>query len=181
MDSTPAAVSRKLIADLVTHVTGLSRSNKSQTYKQVLGRAIATATDSRYRPADSDDVRERLDGLVEKYSVRARDDLADELAERIQFIFPVRTEAVLSVLAMLLHLAQASAMDKPVSGLITNYHVGTKEEIKWDDIIKDDPLEGEHWRNWELGSSDISSEDEDRDDVKTEPCESKENNATLVN
>ncbi|KAK9326190.1 hypothetical protein V1517DRAFT_349963 [Lipomyces orientalis] len=194
MDSTPAAVSRRLIADLVTHVTGLSRSNKSQTYKQVLGRAIATATDARYRPPDSDDVRERLDGsvqfntdlivwyrLVEKCSVRARDDLADALAERIQLIFPVRTEPVLSVLAMLLHLAQASALDKPVSELITNYHVETKEEIKWDDIIKDDPLEGEHWRNWEPGSSDISSEDEDRHDVKNEPCESKENDATLVN
>ncbi|KAK9339063.1 hypothetical protein V1521DRAFT_164984 [Lipomyces starkeyi] len=161
MESTLANVSRRLIADLVTQITGLSRSNSPQTYNQVLRRAIATATDSRYRPADRDDVRERLDGLVEKCSVLARDDLADALAERIQLIFPVQNESVLSVLAMLLHLAQASALDKPVPQVITNYHLEPKEEIKWEDIIKDDPLEGEHWKNWEPGSSDLSSEDDE--------------------
>ncbi|ODQ72060.1 hypothetical protein LIPSTDRAFT_64259 [Lipomyces starkeyi NRRL Y-11557] len=169
MESTLANVSRRLIADLVTQITGLSRSSP-QTYNQVLRRAIATATDSRYRPADRDDVRERLDGrntdgahirLVEKCSVLARDDLADALAERIQLIFPVQNESVLSVLAMLLHLAQASALDKPVPQVITNYHLEPKEEIKWEDIIKDDPLEGEHWKNWEPGSSDLSSEDDE--------------------
>ncbi|KAK9362333.1 hypothetical protein V1504DRAFT_490598 [Lipomyces starkeyi] len=161
MESTPANVSRRLIAELVTQITDLPRSNSPQTYNQVLRRAIATATDSRYRPADRDDVRERLDGLVEKCSVRARDDLADALAERIQLIFPVQNESVLSVLAMLLHLAQASALDKPVPQVITNYHLQPKEEIKWEDIIKDDPLEGDHWKNWEPGSSDLSSEDDE--------------------
>ncbi|KAK9317668.1 hypothetical protein V1524DRAFT_445069 [Lipomyces starkeyi] len=161
MESTPANVSRRLIAELVTRITDLPRSNSPQTYNQVLRRAIATATDSRHRPADRDDVRERLDGLVEKCSVRARDDLADALAERIQLIFPVQNESVLSVLAMLLHLAQASALDKPVPQVITNYHLEPKDEIKWEDIIKDDPLEGEHWKNWEPGSSDLSSEDDE--------------------
>ncbi|KAK9486940.1 hypothetical protein V1527DRAFT_518394 [Lipomyces starkeyi] len=161
MESTPANVSRRLIAELVTQITDLPRSNSPQTYNQVLRRAIATATDSRYRPADRDDVRERLDGLVEKCSVRAREDLADALAERIQLIFPVQNESVLSVLAMLLHLAQASALDKPVPQVITNCHLEPKEEIKWQDIIKDDPLEGEHWKNWEPGSSDLSSEDDE--------------------
>ncbi|KAK9354278.1 hypothetical protein V1505DRAFT_372606 [Lipomyces doorenjongii] len=175
MESTPANLSRRVIADLVTQVTDLSKSNNPHTYNQVLRRAIATATDSRYRPADRDDVRERLDGLVEKCSVRARDDLADALAERIQLIFPVQNESVLSVLAMLLHLAQASALDKPIPQIITSYHLEAKEEIKWEDIIKDDPLEGEHWKNWEAGSSDLSSGDGEIEVEETEPNDVKIN------
>ncbi|KAK9490356.1 hypothetical protein V1508DRAFT_406398 [Lipomyces doorenjongii] len=190
MESTPANLSRRVIADLVTQVTDLSKSNNPHTYNQVLRRAIATATDSRYRPADRDDVRERLDGsrntdgahirLVEKCSVRARDDLADALAERIQLIFPVQNESVLSVLAMLLHLAQASALDKPIPQIITSYHLEAKEEIKWEDIIKDDPLEGEHWKNWEAGSSDLSSGDDEIEVEETEPNDVKIN-VTEVN
>ncbi|KAK9375984.1 uncharacterized protein V1513DRAFT_463429 [Lipomyces chichibuensis] len=175
MESAPANVSRRLIADLVTQITDLSRSNRPQTYNQVLRRAIATATDSRYRPADRGDVRERLDGLVEKCSVRARDDLADALAERILHIFPVQNESVLSVLAMLLHLAQASALDKPVPQIIANYHLEPKEEIKWEDIVKDDPLEGEHWKDLEPGSSDLSSEVDEIEVDETGPNDVKIN------
>ncbi|KAK9369331.1 hypothetical protein V1509DRAFT_620434 [Lipomyces kononenkoae] len=171
MDSTPANVSRRLIADLVTHITELSKSNSPQTYSHVLRRAIVTATDSRYRPADSDDVRERLYGLVEKCSILARDDLADALEERIQRIFPVHSESVLSVLAMLLHLAQASAWDNKVPEFITGNQLEARKETTWNDIIKEDPLEGEHWKDWEPGSSDLSSEEDQNAVVASGPIE----------
>ncbi|KAK9236078.1 hypothetical protein V1525DRAFT_407986 [Lipomyces kononenkoae] len=171
MDSTPANVSRRLIADLVTHITELSKSNSPQKYSQVLRRAIVTATDSRYRPADGDDVRERLNGLVEKCSVLARDDLAEALDDRMQQLFPVQSESVLSVLAMLLHLAQSSALDKPVPEFITYNDLTATRETTWDDIIKEDPLEGEHWKDWEPGSSDLSSEEDAKVVVKSGPSE----------
>ncbi|KAK9469219.1 hypothetical protein V1512DRAFT_244653 [Lipomyces arxii] len=131
--------SRELIATVTRQVTGLNA----------------------YRIPDREDVFASYQGLVEKYSVLVRDDLADELESRINSIFNMESESTLHALVMLLHLAQSSGLEKPMPEELIPKQPETENKLDWADIIRDEPLEGDHWKNWQPTPEDESSTDDD--------------------
>ncbi|KAK7206693.1 hypothetical protein BZA70DRAFT_274881 [Myxozyma melibiosi] len=147
MDHTPAAAARRQIAELVGRLAGISQTSHPRAFKRVRDRAIATA-ETKYRSPDKDAVRERAYGLVEKYSVVARDDLSDALKERLDLLFTVDSENTISTLAVILDLAQATALQKPLPDAIVNPPPKAADiapEIAWREILRNEPLEGDHW------------------------------------
>ncbi|KAK9476642.1 hypothetical protein V1514DRAFT_344487 [Lipomyces japonicus] len=158
MESTPVVRTRILLAELVANLAP-QKSEKAQ--KSLFDRTIALATDIRPRNPDANDISERCHGIAEKYSVLARDDLADALEERLQFLLPPESDQVLSTLALLLNLARTSALKNPVPDEIANPErlQVRNHAVDWARIIDEEPLEGDHWLDYEPGQSDVSSEE----------------------
>lgn len=106
------------------------------------------------------EVESRLNGLIEKFHVLQRDDLADALQARLTELSNIRNKWTPEMLHLLLELS-----DRPVEKAKLQYLDEFEQpgantpKLTWADIIADDPLTDEElWRNVSFSSG--SSEDE---------------------
>ncbi|GAB7329320.1 hypothetical protein MBLNU13_g01118t1 [Cladosporium sp. NU13] len=117
------------------------------------------------------EVKSRLDGLVEKFAVLNRDDLSDALQHRLEEL-PARSKWLPEILELFLSLSDRPVEKTAPDALATLYAAEhPDEQLTWEDIITDDPLdEPGLWDDIERGYH--SSGDETRyadDDIRSEP------------
>lgn len=90
--------------------------------------------------------------MVEKFAVLGRDDIADQLEKKLPYI--LSEDADVEVLTMLLALS-----DQPAESLEFDERKFIKEEavskgITWEEILAEEPLAGDHWKEPEYSESD---------------------------
>lgn len=121
------------------------------------------------------EVKSRLDGLVEKFAVLNRDDLSDALQQRLEEL-PTRSKWLPEILELFLSLSDRPVEKTAPDALATLYAAEhPDEQLTWEDIITDDPLdEPGIWDDIERGyhSSGDESRYADDDDVRSEPTTS---------
>ncbi|KAK9449994.1 uncharacterized protein V1518DRAFT_242088 [Limtongia smithiae] len=170
---------KPLLTALVAQVAHVSPTFEPRPFARLLQRATVATGSAQRRAPDPDDIRERCYGyvprmlcfedrwmlmrgrMVEKYSVLARDDLADALKMRIDALFPVHSETTLAMLALLLDLAHASALNKPLPAEFESTRVDSgavAAQLTWREILSDEPFEGDHWIEPNYDDEDTATE-----------------------
>ena len=158
------------IADkLVQSILGVNRDDPiiART-RTAVSRGLRDASHAR---TNQFEVKSRLDGLVEKFAVLNRDDLSDALQQRLEEL-PARSKWLPEILELFLSLSDRPVEKTPPDALATLYAAEhPDEQLTWEDIITDDPLdEPGLWDDIERGYH--SSGDETRyadDDIRSEP------------
>lgn len=158
------------IADnLVQSILGVDRDDPviART-RTAVSRGLRDASHAR---TNQFEVKSRLDGLVEKFAVLNRDDLSDALQQRLEEL-PARGKWLPEILELFLSLSDRPVEKTAPDALATLYAAEhPDEQLTWEDIITDDPLdEPGLWDDIERGYH--SSGDETRyadDDVRSEP------------
>jgi gamma-tubulin complex component 5 len=161
------------IADnLVQSILGVNRDDPiiART-RTAVSRGLRNASHAR---TNQFEVKSRLDGLVEKFAVLNRDDLSDALQQRLEEL-PTRSKWLPEILELFLSLSDRPVEKTAPDALATLYAAEhPDEQLTWDDIIRDDPLdEPGIWDDIERGYH--SSGDETRyadDDIRSEPTTS---------
>jgi len=161
------------IADnLVQSILGVSKDDPiiAQT-RTAVSRGLRDASHAR---TNQFEVKSRLDGLVEKFAVLNRDELSDALQERLEEL-PTRSKWLPEILELFLSLSDRPVEKTAPDALATLYAAEhPDEQLTWEDIIADDPLdEPGIWDDVERGYH--SSGDETRyeeDDIRSEPTTS---------
>jgi len=94
--------------------------------------------------------------LVEKFQILDRDDIAGPLEELLPYIFS--SDANIEVLTLLLALS-----DRPIDSVafdagkfVVRHEV--KKEITWEEILAEEPFEGDHWAEPDYEGSDEESD-----------------------
>lgn len=118
------------------------------------------------------EVKDRLDGLVEKFAVLNRDDLSDALQERLEEL-PTRSKWLPEILELFLSLSDRPVEKTAPDALAALYAAEhPDEQLTWEDIIADDPLdEPGLWDDVERGyhSSGDETRFDDDDDIGSDP------------
>ena len=161
------------IADnLVQSILGINRDDPiiART-RTAVSRGLRDASHAR---TNQFEVKSRLDGLVEKFAVLNRDDLSDALQQRLEEL-PARGKWLPEILELFLSLSDRPVEKTAPDALATLYAAEhPDEQLTWEDIITDDPLdEPGIWDDIERGYH--SSGDETRygdDDLRSEPTTS---------
>ena len=106
------------------------------------------------------EIEARLDGLVEKFQVLDRDDIAEVLQSRRSELSRFRNKWTPEFLSLLLELSDRPAEKTQVEDLDGVQQPATiSPELTWEEILADDPLTDEDlWKN--VSFSPDSSEDE---------------------
>lgn len=165
-----AATLNGLAGNLVTAITGKTKNDKpfagirDQTVKGLLNKSHARTNQFA--------VKAKLDGMVEKFEVLNREDLANALQSRLDELQP-SSRWMPEVLSFLLELSDRPA-DKTILENVesANGPVVSEKDLTWDDILAEDPLsDSEVWENVERGyfsSGDDSFEDDAEPTVSTQ-------------
>jgi gamma-tubulin complex component 5 len=161
------------IADkLVQSILGVNRDDPiiART-RTAVSRGLRDASHAR---TNQFEVKSRLDGLVEKFAVLNRDDLSDALQQRLEEL-PTRSKWLPEILELFLSLSDRPVEKTAPDALAMLYAAEhADEQLTWEDIITDDPLdEPGIWDDIERGYH--SSGDETRyadDDIGSEPTTS---------
>lgn len=144
-----AATLKSLVGDLVTSITGLTANDKS--FNNVRDKAGRSLKDQSSPATNQFHVKAAYAGLVEKFEVLDRDDLADALQSRLDELPTNGFGFLLETLSLLLQLS-----DKPVEKTRLEELVGSQpvegEPLTWQAIIADDPLNNDGlWDDIERG------------------------------
>ncbi|CEP12196.1 hypothetical protein [Parasitella parasitica] len=148
-----------LLRQLVHKITDLQPyspelENTVQKVKYILRYDKCTSTSEQ-------EVANRIDGLAEKFSIKGHNRLSTALLkhreEFLKMSRPLGTEDS----NLLLSLSSSSNQD---FNYIPTIKDTEKEVLTWQDVIKDDPLEGDHWKKWPDETTDDDEEDDEEDD-----------------
>ena len=161
------------IADnLVQSILGVNKNDPiiAQT-RTAVSRGLRDASHAR---TNQFEVKSRLDGLVEKFAVLNRDDLSDALQHRLEEL-PTESKWLPEILELFLSLSDRPVEKTAPDALAALYAAEhPDEQLTWDDIITDDPLdEPGLWDDIDRGYH--SSGDDTRyadDDIRSEPTTS---------
>ncbi|KAH0608252.1 uncharacterized protein H6S33_002304 [Morchella sextelata] len=163
MAATPAKV-KKLADQLITCITGLTPEEDPANFGLCREFTLRNFKGYKFGRTNQFDVNSKLSGLEEKFRIYNRDDIADALRSRLNEL-PVSTftPELLSLFLTLsdrplenAHLDDLDALIRPDQG---------PKGLTWADIIAEDPLEGEIWKDVDFGaeSSDEWSDDGEED------------------
>ncbi|KAK9463971.1 uncharacterized protein V1516DRAFT_662091 [Lipomyces oligophaga] len=125
----------------------------------------------RYPAAESDDIKTRAYAIAEKYSVNGRDDLADNLEDRLAKIYPMESDVDNELLLMLLELAQTAVMreENPLTHRNSKNgkleEAGPSQRLSWNKILLEEPLQGDHWLDPDFRGDDELDELDDVDNL----------------
>ena len=94
--------------------------------------------------------------LVEKFQILGRDDIAGPLEELLPYVFS--NDANIEVLTLLLALS-----DRPVDSVAFDadkfvVRQEVKKEMSWEEILAEEPFEGDHWAEPDYQGSDEESD-----------------------
>lgn len=104
--------------------------------------------------------------LEEKFRVYNRDDLADALRSRLAELPSLTSGFNPEILSLFLSLSDRPLQNSEISDLELLVKPDAPKELTWEDIIADDPMEGEIWKDVDFGAE---SSDEWSDDGYTKP------------
>ncbi|KAH8149715.1 uncharacterized protein LAJ45_06346 [Morchella importuna] len=165
MAATPAKV-KKLADQLITCITGLTPEEDPANFGLCREFALRSFKGYKFGRTNQFDVNSKLSGLEEKLRIYNRDDIADALRSRLNEL-PVSTFTP-ELLSLFLTLSDRPLENAHLDDLdaLIRHDQGPKG-LTWADIIAEEPLEGEIWKDVDFGaeSSDEWSE-EGEDDVE---------------
>ena len=108
---------------------------------------------------DQFQVRDSLNGLIEKFQVLNNEPLADALEQRLEELKPESTKWTPEVLSLLLLLSDEPLRKSKGETIETLYQHDAQPALTWDEILADDPLEADGV--WDEVDFRAGSEDED--------------------
>lgn len=166
-----AARVSELADNLIQSLLGIDKTHPSfAKHKPV---AVKGVRDNSYGRTNQFEVKDRLNGLVEKFAVLNRDDLSDALQSRLEEL-PTEGKWLPEILALFLSLSDRPVEKTPhgaLESLHAEQHPG--EQLTWDEIFADDPLdEPGLWDDIERGYHSSGDETGVEDDVDSEPTTS---------
>ncbi|ORZ21692.1 Spc98 family-domain-containing protein [Absidia repens] len=153
-----------LLQQLIENVTGINES--SRTSRSNLQHIQATLKHHRSSSTEEHLVDETYANLADKFLIKGYGDLADDLTtskndylDKLKDSTTPQRILAYDMLSLLLALS-----DSPMK----NTHERKQQIVdqkqhtfkNWGDVLRDEPLKGSHWQNWD----DIASEDDDDDD-----------------
>ncbi|KAK3714100.1 hypothetical protein LTR37_008129 [Vermiconidia calcicola] len=174
-----AAKLNELVGGLVRSANGASRDDAS--LHRLRDQAVKGLRSASHARTNQFDVKEKLDGLVEKFVVLNRDDLSEALQRRLNEL-PTGSKWMPEILSLLLQLS-----DRPVekTRLEDVEALGKKAEdvqlpLTWEDIVADDqPNETGIWDDVERGYHSSGNEPTIDDAIDSDETDSTQ--ATSVN
>ena len=157
-----AAKIGELTDGLVVSITG--RSNSDSRFSQLKSGVWHDLRSHSHPRTNQFDVHERYEGLVEKFEVLNREDLAAALQARLDEL-PAKGKWLPELLSLLLQLSDRPAEKTKLDDLEALTRPKTPPpELTWDDIVAGDPLDrDEIWVDVERGyhsSGDEAAEDD---------------------
>ncbi|KAF8253104.1 hypothetical protein K440DRAFT_577021 [Wilcoxina mikolae CBS 423.85] len=180
---------RALIEQLVERETGLNNENDLENFTIARDYALNKIKGHKFARTNQFDVISRLEGLEEKFRILGGEALADALQTRIAALKDLTdisgpNNYAPEVLHLLLELSKEPLKNTRLEDLDLLEPPSPPKELTWEDIIADDPLEGEIWKDVDFGaeSSDAWSGDEMavlpiRERLRRAGEEAKNNNA----
>ncbi|PWW76919.1 hypothetical protein C7212DRAFT_357533 [Tuber magnatum] len=165
MSATPAKV-KSLIDGLIQSVTGLTPQEDPENFNLCRDFALRNFRGYKFGRTNQFDVGSKLDGLEEKFRVFNRDDLADAFRSRLNELPSLTSGFTPEILSLFLSLSDRPLQNSDISDLELLVKPDAPREFTWEDIIADDPMEGEIWKDVDFGAE---SSDEWSDDGYTRP------------
>ncbi|KAK4890523.1 hypothetical protein LTR27_010804 [Elasticomyces elasticus] len=164
-----AATVGELATNLVGSLTGITRDDS--TFGGLRDGTIKGLREGGHGRVNPFEIKDRCAGLVEKFGVLNRDDLAEALQSRLDSL--PQTRWIPDVLSLLLQLSNRPLESVSLSGLDGLTKVfSPPTELTWEDIVAEDPLTDEDvWGNVERGYH-SSGDDKVFDDSDSEPTTS---------
>ncbi|KAK4953976.1 hypothetical protein LTR10_008580 [Elasticomyces elasticus] len=164
-----AAIVGELATNLVRCLTGVTRDDS--TFGGTRDRTIKGLREGGRGRVNPFEIRHRCAGLVEKFGVLNRDDVAEALQSRLDSL--PETRWIPDILSLLLQLSDRpleSASLSDLDGLKRVFSPPT--ELSWEDIVADDPLTDQDvWGEVERGYH-SSGDEEALDGSDSEPTTS---------
>lgn len=162
-----AATLSRLAEGLVTAVTGQNPTDPG--FRKLRDQTLRGLKDQSHARTNQFAVKDSFNGLVEKFSVLNREDLAEALEERLQEL-PTNSRWMPEYLSLLLELSDKPAEKTQLDDVLHANKPDVQEpDLTWNDILADDPLdEPDIWDDIDRGYH--SSEDDQLEhDVDSEP------------
>ncbi|KAK3679739.1 hypothetical protein LTR78_000115 [Recurvomyces mirabilis] len=157
-------LAEKLIASIA------SRTQDDPSFRRIREQTIKGLRDASHARTNQFEVKERLDGLVEKFSVRNRDSLADALRSRLDEL-PTMSKFLPEVLSLFLHLSERP-VDRTDLAVLDglNQATASEAELSWEGIVADGPLdEADIWDDVDRGYHSSGDETSPYNETDSEP------------
>ncbi|KAK4622063.1 hypothetical protein CLAFUW4_07478 [Fulvia fulva] len=166
-----AATLSGLAEGLITSIT--SKRPTDAAFSRLRDRTVRGLRDQSHPRTNQFAIKSRYDGLVEKFAVVNREDLADALQERLDEL-PARSRWLPELLSLLLELSDKPVINTALEGVDgTANHEDLDVGLTWDEIVAEDPLnEPGIWDDVDHGAH--SSEDDFEPEIDSEPTISTE-------
>ena len=123
---------------------------------------LSTLLETKSSRVNQFNVRDRLDGLVEKARILNNDPLADALHHRLAELSDKSSRWTPEVLSLLLNLSDRPVHDTKLEDLVLLEPPSSPSALTWSDILADDPLDhhDDIWNN-----VDFAADESDGDEV----------------
>ncbi|KPM38369.1 hypothetical protein AK830_g8188 [Neonectria ditissima] len=159
-----AARSSALAGELVEAVTLVSAQTNPHKFNAYRDAALRSLKSHPYLRTNQFDVENNLVGLEERFRVNLRDELADALRERRLLLQQMPEKWHPEILFFLLELSDQPTYSSRLSDLDllkTESDDGTEEQLRWEDIAREDGWGQDDAAIWKtIRYSDSSGEDE---------------------
>ncbi|KAK8208141.1 Spc98 family-domain-containing protein [Phyllosticta capitalensis] len=130
-------------ADLFATVAGTSHQANARKVKRSRDAFLRGLRSQQWQRVNQFDVQSSCDGLVEKFFVLNREDLAEALSDRLKELSKRSSRWIPEILALLLHLQGNPVNKSRVEDLENLKPPAPPPELTWADIIAEDPLDEE--------------------------------------
>ncbi|RMY71285.1 hypothetical protein D0863_05254 [Hortaea werneckii] len=139
----------ELVENLITSF-GLPKS--SPKFRATKEKTLRGLKDHHFARTNQFAAQDRYDGLAEKFTVRNREDLSDELQARLK-VLPTQSKWLPEVLSLLLELSDRPLEKTNIEDLdVLSKPADLPPELSWKDIIAEDPLDEDGiWDDVERG------------------------------
>ncbi|KAF2172741.1 hypothetical protein M409DRAFT_16704 [Zasmidium cellare ATCC 36951] len=163
-----AATLKKLAASLVTATTG--RNPEEPLFGKLVDKTLKDLKNQSHARTNQFAVQAKLEGLVEKFTVLNRDDLAIALETDLEDL-PQDSRWMPEILSLLLELSDHPVERTPAEDLDSEFATA-EEPLTWEDIVDDEPFDDpDMWEDVERGYH-SSGDDEFNHDLESEPTTS---------
>ncbi|RPA86282.1 hypothetical protein BJ508DRAFT_373031 [Ascobolus immersus RN42] len=160
MSETPKVV-KDLLAKLIYNTTGISERNDASNFKICQKFALHKIKNHKFGRPNQFEVARTLGGYIERYSILDNEATGAALASRLDELQNTDFQLAPEVLTLLLTLADRPFDADVLTNLANIPKKTVPKELTWEDIMADDPLEGELWEDIDYGAdSDLSMEDD---------------------
>ncbi|KAI9308232.1 hypothetical protein BJ944DRAFT_115766 [Cunninghamella echinulata] len=141
------------IHQLINNITGLNEH--SVHWKQLKNNTLNKLKTHRFTDTEEHIIDQRYANLSNKFLIKAYDDLATDLIntkkeyqEKLKNCTAPQRKLSYDILSLLLELSD-SPMEQHYEKKQRHLEKEKKEIENWNDVLNEEPLEGNHWQQWD--------------------------------
>ncbi|EMC93832.1 hypothetical protein BAUCODRAFT_211979 [Baudoinia panamericana UAMH 10762] len=165
----------ELAARLVTNITGIGKQNNK--FDRIYKDTVQGVKDHSYARTNQFDIKDRLAGLVEKFSILNREDLAQALQSRLDEL-PSDKKLLPEYLALLLELSDRPAEKSTLESFNAVEIPIPPATLTWEQILSEDPpTDPAIWEDVERGYHSSGDDATVDDELESEPTNSTQANS----